>query len=112
MRPILNRLMSMRVALRSTDSPLPLSSACCGLKVSKLAMMITMTVMMMMITSAITILRQASTIQNTPDLPTPALQWTTRGWAGLSRTPPSLTENRSSRKESGDGGTPKSGQTR
>lgn len=53
--------------------------------------------------------RQVSARQKVPDLPMPALQWTTMGpCSGLSE-PDSRTLNRKLRKEAGDSGTPKSG---
>ena len=42
----------------------------------------------------ITLARRASTMQKVPDLPMPALQWTTAGPLSLSRTPEALTAYR------------------
>jgi len=54
--------------------------------------------------------RQASTRQNVPDRPMPALQCITGGpWTVVSRAPAPRTAHKKSRKAPGEVGTPKSG---
>lgn len=62
------------------------------------------------INSELTIERHASTRQNVPERPMPALQWTIGGPASASKAPDFCTVSKKSRNAIGEDGTPKSGQ--